>query len=88
MHPSDLRSHLEVEDEVAILPANSDSPADVIKLERVVHIGHVFIRTTDQRMYAAVDGVNLDGLRRLRIEPATQEHRAAIRRKGDSRGLR
>jgi hypothetical protein len=79
MYPSDLRSRLEVEDEVAVLPVHSESPADVIKLERVVHVGHIFIRTIDQRMYAAVDGVNMGGQGHLRIEPVTEEHRAAIR---------
>jgi hypothetical protein len=81
MHTPELRSRLKVEDEVAVMPIDAASPADVLKIDRVAHVGHVFIRTEDERMYAAVDGVDMGALRCLRIEPVTDEHRAAIRRR-------
>src|SRR5262245_27357254 len=81
MHSAELRSRLKVEDEVAVMPIDATSPADVLKIDRVAHVGHVFIRTNDERMYAAVDGSDMGVLRCLRIEPVTDEHRAAIRRR-------
>jgi len=79
MHPTELRRCLNVGDEVAVMPIGGASPADVLKIDRVAHVGHVFIRTEDERMYAAVDGVDMGELGCLRIELVTEEHRAAMR---------
>jgi len=79
MHPSESLARLHIEDEVAVMPLESESPADVLKLDRVIQIGHTFIRTADQRIYAAMDGVDLYEPSHCRIEPATSAHRAAIR---------
>jgi hypothetical protein len=79
MHPSESLAGLHIEDEVAVMPLESRSPADVLKLDRVVQVGHTFIRTADHRIYAAMDGVDLGEPGFCRIEPATNAHRAAIR---------
>jgi hypothetical protein len=79
MHPSESLTGLHIEDEVAVMPLESRSPADVLKLDRVVQVGHTFIRTADQRIYAAMDGIYLGEPCYCRIEPATSAHRAAIR---------
>ena len=79
MHPSDALAALHIEDEVAVMPLESRSPADVLKLDRVVQVGHTFIRTADQHIYAAMDGVDLGEPGCRRIELATNAHRAAIR---------
>ena len=61
------------------MPLESRAPADVLKLDRVVEVGHTFIRTADHRIYDATDGVDLGEPGHYRIEPATNAHRAAIR---------
>src|SRR6516162_8992711 len=78
MHSSESLAGLNIEDEVAVMPLESCSPADVLRLDRVVQIGHTFIRTADQRIYAALDGVDLGDPSYCRIEPATSAHRAAV----------
>ena len=80
MHPSESLAGLRIEDEVAVMPLESRSPADVLKLDRVVQVGHTFIRTADQQIYAAMDGVDLCDPSYCRIEPATSAHRAAVQR--------
>jgi len=79
MHPSESLTALHIEDEVAVMPLDSRSPADVLKLDRVLQVAHTFIRTADQRIYAAMDGIDLGEPCYSRIEPATNAHRAAIR---------
>jgi hypothetical protein len=82
MHPSESLTGLHIEDEVAVMPLNARSPAEVLRLDRVVQVGHTFIRTADQHIYAAMDGVDLGEPGYSRIEPATNAHRAAIRHSG------
>lgn len=76
-----LRESLDIEDEVAVLPIDAESPFDVLKIVRVTHVGHVHIQTEDQQRYAADDGASINMHERLRIEPATNVHRAAMRRR-------
>jgi hypothetical protein len=66
-------------DEVAILPF-IDSPAtDVLGVQTVEDIGSEFIQLSDGKVFTRAGGVSVDG--NMCIVPATEEHRAALRRR-------
>jgi hypothetical protein len=68
-------------EEVAIMPLGATSADDVLQIALVRHVGHVFITLNDGRMYLRVDGADVNHHSCRYIEPATDEHRRALRRK-------
>lgn len=72
-------NEIKVSEEVAIMPADAKSPCDVLQISRVSHIGHSFIMANDGRVYMRHDGSDLNNQRHRYIQPATEEHRRAIR---------
>ena len=63
---------------VALLPQNGQSPRDVIRLMHVRCVGRFFVVADDGQIYSTKDGSQMYALRGRRIEPATEEHRAAL----------
>ncbi len=78
MFPSDLR-HMKPEDEVAVMPRGGNYPHAVLKIARVRHVGGALIHTQDGGMFAAADGGDYNLGQTLYIEPATEDHRRALR---------
>jgi hypothetical protein len=68
-------------EEVAVMPSGASSPMDVLQIARVAAVSRTFIRTNEQRIYAVHDGRDFSRQSGRYIVPATEEHRAAIRRK-------
>ncbi len=66
---------------VAILPAASSPPADVLEIAAVVFAGSVYVQLIDGRMFATIGGQSLCRLPATYIVPATDEHSAALRAK-------
>jgi hypothetical protein len=70
---------IKVTEEVAIMPTYAKSPADVLRISRVSHVGHAFIMASDGRIYMRHDGSDFNAPASRYIQPATEEHRRAIR---------
>jgi hypothetical protein len=68
-------------DEVAVMPREAKSPADVLRISKVRFAGRLCIETNDGHVYAASDGKEFVDQMQTYIVPATAEHRAAIRRR-------
>jgi hypothetical protein len=68
-------------EEVAVMPVGASAPTDVLQIARVAAVSRAFIRTNEQRIYAANDGRDFSRRSGRYIVHATEEHRAAIRRK-------
>ena len=68
-------------EEVAVMPDGARSPRDVLRIAQVASVSRAFIRTNEQRIYAANDGRDFSRRSGRYIVHATEEHRAAIRRK-------
>ena len=68
-------------DEVAILPAKSSQPEEVIDIAIVAYAGPALIELTDGRVYCANDGQNIGRAECGWIVRATEEHRTAFRAK-------
>src|SRR5262245_26290142 len=68
-------------DQVAVMPRNAKSPADVLRISKVQFAGQFCIQTKDGHIYAATDGEDFASQSRYYIEPATGEHHAAILRR-------
>ena len=72
--------------EVAIMPANAKSPADVLRIGRIEVVGPLLVRLSDGSVYDAIDGKGL--IRRGFITPSTAAHRMAIIRREDRERLK
>ena len=68
-------------DQVAVMPRDAKSPADVLRISKVQFAGQFCIQTKDGHIYAAADGEDFAGKSRYYIELATGEHHAAILRR-------
>ena len=73
--------HIQARDEVAVMPREAKSPADVLRISKVRFAGRFCIETNDGHVYAASDGKEFADETQTHIEPATSEHRAAIWRR-------
>ena len=67
--------------EVAVMPREAKSPADVLRISKVRFAGRFCIETNDGHVYAASDGKEFVAQTQTYIELATAQHRAAIRRR-------
>jgi hypothetical protein len=65
--------------EVAIMPADATSPADVLGIGKIEVVGPMLVRLSDGAVYDAIDGKGL--IRRGYITPSTAAHRLAIIRR-------
>jgi hypothetical protein len=70
---------LQVGDEVAVIPRADSAPSETIEITTVAFATSVFVQLADGRMFATIGGKCLgsEGY----IVPATDEHRAALKRK-------
>jgi hypothetical protein len=69
-------------DMVAILPTKDSTPSDVLELAAVDYVGHAIILLIGGRMYAKHDGQGMRTTTDGCIVSATDEHRAALKAKG------
>src|SRR5262249_26221034 len=70
---------IQATDEVAVMPREAKSPAEVVRISKVRFAGRLYIETNDGHVYAASDGKEFVDQTQTYIEPATAQHRAAIR---------
>jgi hypothetical protein len=61
---------LKTQDEVAVMPCEAKSPADVLKIDRVANVGHALIRTT---LYEELNASRRARMHR-RVGEALEEH--------------
>jgi hypothetical protein len=73
--------HIHERDEVAVMPREAKSPADVVRISKVRFAGQFCIETNDGSIYAASDGTEFVDETETYIEPATAQHHAAIRQR-------
>jgi hypothetical protein len=63
------------------MPAIGAPPGEVIEIDTVSFVGAAFVQLSGGRMYAKVDGICMGSAARNCIEPAMDEHRAALNSK-------
>jgi len=72
---------MEIGAEVAVMPLGKSSASDVIEISKVNHVRAFTIQLTNGRLYARKDGRGLTT--NDCIAPATDEHRLALKAKGE-----
>ncbi len=60
-----MSQHFAERAEVAVMPLEAKSASEVVGIIRVKHVGHIFVQTDDGGLYAASDGADLRGQRRI-----------------------
>ena len=68
-----------VGDEVAAMPLNATSPADVLDILKVSFVRAATVQLTNGKQYSIADGKGL--VTNDRIEPATESHRSELKRR-------
>jgi hypothetical protein len=80
-----LGSFLQPGDEVAILPHPQASAAELIEISKVASVNDIFVQLLDGRRYATIGGKSLLCREVSYLVPASDEHRAALRKSATER---
>jgi len=87
MFPNNLQ-HLQPNQEVAVMPMGSEAPHEVLTIAKVKRVGRTVVQTHELGSFTIADGGDENLGRTLYIEPATDDHRVALRWKRIRRGER
>src|SRR5215470_11740226 len=77
----------QVGDEVAVLPHDLAYASTALEIRKVVFAGLTFVQLDDGSIYAVIGNVRLLSNQKTTIVTATDDHREAVKARGDSSEL-